>query len=454
MKRRLFALALAAALALTGCGIGGGTTTGGTSAPVLTALALKEPVYPAFPTFPQMPENDDWDAYYKEYDAYYQALEELRGEGLDQETVQTAQDFALRTTPLALVGQEGKNVIYSPLSLWCALAMAAQCAQGDSRSQVLDALGCDGVEELREQVSQVWRNLYTEDGVSSLLLANSIWLNDSLAGHYHQETLDILAEDYYAGTYSAPMGTETADLGVSRWIGEQTRGLIGGDSPVVKTDPNTLALLVSSLYYRAGWTDEFDPGKTEKDIFTAADGEENTVNFMHRTTRGNFLLREGYQAARLGTHLGEMVFVLPDEGVSPEVLLQDPAFLGSLDIHGADSFHGKIEWSVPKFDLESQLDLKELLKSMGITDLLDREKADLSALTDLEAWISGASQLARVKVDEEGVEAAAVTILEAATSAAPSENPDLCVMDLNRPFLFVIRLRNIPLFVGVVNQVE
>ena len=154
-------------------------------------------------------------------------------------------------------------------------------------------------------------------------------------------------------------------------------------------------------------------------ILREYDGEENTVNFMHRTTRGNFLLREGYQAARLGTHLGEMVFVLPDEGVSPEVLLQDPAFLGSLDIHGADSFHGKIEWSVPKFDLESQLDLKELLKSMGITDLLDREKADLSALTDLEAWISGASQLARVKVDEEGVEAAAVTILEAAGSALP-----------------------------------
>ena len=150
----------------------------------------------------------------------------------------------------------------------------------------------------------------------------------------------------------------------------------------------------------------------------------------------------------------DRVFVLPDEGVSPEALLQDPDFLAKLDVYGADSRRGEVQWSVPKFDADSDLDLMEALKSLGITDLLDRNKADLSALTDLNAFVSEARQLARVKVDEEGVEAAAVTMIMANTECAPSElNPEVCIMDLDRPFLFVIRTQGVPLFVGVVNKV-
>ena len=170
---------------------------------------------------------------------------------------------------------------------------------------------------------------------------------------------------------------------------------------------------------------------TEQDIFTDPSGRESRVDFMHKGERGSFLRREGYQAASLNTHLGEMVFVLPDEGVSPESLLQDPDFLVKLDVCGADSRRGEVQWSVPKFDADSDLDLMEALKSLGITDLLDR-----------------------VKVDEEGVEAAAVTMIMGDTECAPSElNPEVCIMDLDRPFLFVIRTQGVPLFVGVVNKV-
>ena len=151
-----------------------------------------------------------------------------------------------------------------------------------------------------------------------------------------------------------------------------------------------------------------------------------------------------------------MVFVLPDKGVSPESLLQDPAFLAGLDIgRSEDSHYGEVQWSVPKFDVDSTLGLLDCLRGMGITGVLDPEKADLSALTTLDAYLSDARQLARVKVDEEGVEAAAVTMLMIeTTSAMPEPDPEVCVMDLDRPFLFVIRSEGVPLFVGVVNQVE
>ena len=459
--KRMLSLALAAVLLLAGCagGIqspnGGGEPVHDGKEPMKMSYTLAEPVYPEFPQQPQFPEDGDYDAWNEAYQKYIDALIALRGEGNHVTEAEHAAltAFTAKSTPLVLAGQEGKNAIYSPLSLWSALAMLAQCADGDSRQQVLDAMGADGVDTLQDQVEHLWRTLYTDDGMSTLILSNSIWLNSSLQGTYVQDTLDTLAQKYYAGTYAVPMGTGEADQVVTEWVGEQTRGLIGGDQPVVETKPETLALLVSSLYYKAAWQDEFMPERTETDTFTGADGQESRVDFMHRTEDANFIRRDGYQAARLQTHLGEMVFVLPDQGVAPESLLQNQEFLSRLEFYGDAAIWGEVQWSVPKFDVDSDLDLMEALKAMGITDLPDFDRADLTALTDLDAFLSDAKQLARVKVDEKGVEAAAVTIMAGCGAGMPPEDPEICVMDLDRPFLFIIRTQDVPLFVGVVNQI-
>lgn len=456
MKQFLAAL-LAAALSLTP--IGCGNTAGkpdGESGSSFSPLALKEPVYPEFPTLPTPPtDGGNWDAYFKAEETYRTELLALRGDGISPDTADSLTRFASRSTALALAEQRGKNAVYSPLSLWAALSMLAQCSGGDSRRQVLSALDSDSVETLQSQVSQVWRGLYTDDGASSLLLANSIWLNSSLDGAYVPDTLDILANRYYAGTYSAPMGTKAADQAVTDWIGKQTNGLIGGGDPVVQTKAETLALLVSSLYYRAGWVDEFSPELTKRDTFTNADQAQIKTDFMHQTVKANFLVRDHYQAAALTNQLGEVVFLLPDQGTSPEDLLQNPDLLSSLDFFGYDAKYGEVRWSVPRFDVNSTLDLKAPLSALGITDLLNPNKADLSNLTTLRAYLSDAKQLARVKADERGVEGAAVTILTMDVTSALSETPaNVCVMDLNRPFLFVIRTEGIPLFVGVVNQLD
>lgn len=461
--KRVLSLALAAALLLAGCAAGtqdpAGAGEPGRKEPEKMSYTLAEPIYPEFPKQPQMPAEGPvggWEAYQEAYDKYMDALTALRGENSNVTEAEHAAltAFAAKSLPLAIAGHEGENAIYSPLSLWSALAMLAQCAEGESRQQVLDALGADSVEQLREQVSHIWQTLYTDDGLSALILANSIWLNSGMEGVYVQETLDTLAEAYYAGAYAVPMGESAADQAVTDWVKKQTNGLIGGNQPVVRTNVDTLALLVSSLYYKAAWLSEFLPDQTEKDTFTDAAGNETRVDFMHKTKDDDFIRRDGYQAARLATRLGEMVFVLPNEGVTPESLLRDPDFLSRLEFYGDAAMYGEVQWSVPKFDVNSDLNLMDALKTMGITDLPDQDRADLSALTDVPAFLSDAKQLARVKVDEEGVEAAAVTILDIADCALPLPPEEVCVMDLDRPFLFVIRTQDVPLFVGVVNQVQ
>lgn len=491
--KRLVPLALAVSL-LAGCGQAGGgaapspssvspspgeqimvTPSGEPSPSVsptapppvdLSAFALARATYPEFPTYPEQPEDGgDWNAFFDAESDYFQAVNALRGD-CDPERVRSNRlimAFAADSTPLALKGHEGENAIYSPLSLWSALVLAAQCAQGESRAQLLSALHYGDAEGLAALMRQVWMLLYTDDGRDALTLANSVWLSDAAQGHYVQDTLDVLADELFSSVYSVPMGTAEADQAITEWVSEQTNGLIGDGGPVVETQALTLAVLASSLYYRAGWTDEFYDDFTEEDTFTAADGQGSRVDFMHANRDGLFLDRDGYQAAYLPTRLGEMVFVLPDEGVTPESLLDDPDFLSGLEfIDGrtdqADpttaARWGEIQWSVPKFDVNSNLDLLDTLKNLGVTDLLDPDRSDLSGLTDIPAYLSKALQLARVKVDEEGVEAAAVTILMMDEAAAmPPEDPEICVMDLDRPFLFVVRSQDLPLFVGVVNQV-
>lgn len=423
----------------------------------LASYALARPVYPDFPAQPVYEDGMDWDRYYDQFDQYYEALNRLRGDDfMDGDLLSHLRAFAHESTRSVIMDTGGENAVYSPLSAWSALAMLARCADGQSRRQLLDALGVDSVEQLDTMADQLWRKLYTEDGLSSLVFSNSIWLNETMAGSYNLDTVNTLARQHRAASFSVPMGTPEADRAVSDWTAEQTRGLIGTGDPIVQTKAETLSLLLSSLYYKAGWRDKFIPEANTTDTFTAADGTDTQVEFMHQSDTASFVRTDTYQAAWLPTHLGTVTFVLPNEGIKPEQLLQQPGLLTELDSLTTPEelrFHGRVEWSVPKFDADSDLDLMDTLRALGIEDVIDPHKSDLSALSSLPAFVSQVRQLARVSVDEEGVEAAAVTIIMMDATGAPMEPEQVCVMDLDRPFLFTIQNEGVTLFVGIINQV-
>lgn len=454
--KQLFTALLAAALLSMSCGpdMEAARASAERAEDLLNQAALRQAQYPEYPQEPQWQDYEGWEDYEAAVEAYDDALTAIRGDLRYDGTWEALESFAGRSTALILREREGENTVYSPISLWTALAMLVECSGEESRAQVLSALGAADPADLREQVSYMWQSLYTDDGIRTLILANSLWLSDRLEAHYAPETLDVLAQDYFADTYAVPMGDSSADEAITAWIAEQTRGLIGTDAPAVKTDSATLLLLASSLYYKAAWSGGFDSGSTEEDIFTCADGTETRIDFMHKIQdNASFLREDDWQAAYLRLSTGSMTFVLPDEGISPEALLQDEDFLSNL-IDWNDSHSGIVEWSVPKFDASSTLNLPGTLEALGIRDLIDPGRADLTALTDLPAYLGDAKQLTRVKVDEEGVEAAAATIMAVPLMGALTpEEPEICVMDLDRPFLFVISVEDFPLFVGVVNQV-
>ena len=147
-----------------------------------------------------------------------------------------------------------------------------------------------------------------------------------------------------------------------------------------------------------------------------------------------------------------MWFILPDEGYTTADVLADGQYMQMvLQQNWENTKWMKVNLSVPKFDVNSTMDLKEGLQKMGITDVFNEGAANFSGITgDVPIFLTAANQSVRVQIDEEGVKAAAYIEFPGATSPEPPK--EIIDFILDRPFLFAITTDSIPLFMGTVNN--
>ena len=451
MKRvKAAACAVLAGLMLAGCGteVISCQAEGPAPAVDLAQYVVKETAYPAYPAEPQYEDyagltgEVNWDAYDAAYTEYREALQKL---GKFDAEPDSAAVTAFADKTMGKIFADSESRVYSPISLYAALAMLTEMTDGDTKQQVMDLLGAADSESLRRTVRDLWMSVYLDDGQSVCRLANGAFLREN--AEVKQAAVDTLADWHFASTYRVPMGTAEADEAIASWLNQNTGGLLSQETREIQTEIDDLLRLYNTIYYKSGWEDAFDSSRTAEDVFTAADGTEQTAEFMHRTDEGGCRKGEGYTAAPMRLRYGRMVFVLPDEGVTPESLLQRDGFLAELT---GDYNAAELVWSVPKFDVKSSTGLNEVLQALGVTEVFG-DSADFTPLTDNGAFLSSAMQAARVKIDEEGVEAAAYTEL-VCSDTAMMEVPPTVEMDLDRPFLFVLYGDgNVPLFVGTVN---
>ena len=353
-----------------------------------------------------------------------------------------------------LSGAGEENAVLSPVNIYMALAMLAELTDGESRAQLLDLIGAQNIEAVREQAQAIWRACSMDEEEIQSVLASSVWLRDDLG--YVQETMDTLADTYYASSYRGEMGSAEINRAIQSWLNEQTRGLLKEQAATIETNPLTVLLLATTIYYSAQWTDEFNEERNYTDVFHAPSGDVDT-EYMYTGRFMDYYSGEGWGAVRLSLRYGNgMWFILPDEGVSVDALLENDEVMRLMSSGEADGGeYARVYFSVPKFDISAQLDLIGGLKELGITDVFDPEVSDFTPMTTDadEICVTTATHAARVKIDEEGVEAAAFTVLDAPTSMAPSDEEIYFTLD--RPFLFAISSQDgLPLFAGVVNRPE
>ncbi|MGN1001723.1 MAG: serpin family protein [Oscillospiraceae bacterium] len=453
-RRRLWMGAVAAVLALailTGVVLLPGGNGLGTY-----AIALAE--YPDMAPYPDEsaytdPKTGDFDdeGFNEAWTAWWTDARARRSQpdgydrGYDRFVEKSARQF--------LSGAGDENRVCSPLSLYLALAMLAELSGGDSRQQILDVLESPDMDTLRTQTNSLWNANYIDDGATASLPASSLWLSEDI--RFKREAMDILAENYYASSYTGHMGDPAFTAALRDWLNEQTGGLLQEQAENIELDTNTVLALATTLYFNARWGSEFNADKNTTDVFHAPTGDV-TAEYMHKGGSRAYCWGEMFSAVSLPFAEGGMMsFILPDEGVSLDELLAQAelyAYLESSSGSWEKSKYLIVNMAVPKFDVSSELDLIAGLQELGVTAVFDAAAADFSPMTDdTGAYVSQVKHAARVMIDEEGCTAAAFTVIQApGSSEPPDETVDFL---LDRPFLFAITGgAGQILFLGVVNQ--
>ena len=455
--KRIAALILTFAFNLSLAGCANMSSWFGDGSSDLDAAAITSAVYPQMAPYPDeqsyvKSDGTVKDAYYDAYDAWWEDIRAQRDQ--PQGYADGLEGFFAESIKQFLSDSQDQNKVYSPLNVYMALGMLAEVTDGESRSQVLTLLGINNIEALRAQAKAVWNANYLNDGATTSILASSLWLNEDI--NCTKSTLDSLAENYYASSYQGTMGSENFNKALQSWLNEQTGGLLKEQASGIEMDDKTIMALATTINFHAKWHNEFSKSRTEKGTFYTAAGDLN-CDFMHQGGTRTYYWGEQFSAVSQSLeNSGQMWFILPDEGVSVDDLLQDEQamnFIVTNKYEWEDSKFLIVNLAVPKFDVASDLDLISGLKALGVTDVFDSQTSDFSPMTEDtdEIYLSQAEHAARVMIDEEGCTAVAYTAMMAAGSAMP---PDEEIdFTLDRPFIFVITgTDGLPLFVGVVNR--
>jgi len=372
----------------------------------------------------------------------------------ERELIAAGETFAFDfLAEVAAAEDAGANVFVSPLSASMALGMALAGAENDTYTTMRDALGLAGM--TREQIGLAYETLIALltnlDPSVRMEIGNSVWLR---TGFQPEEAYIEDVETHFDARISTlDFDDPTAADTINAWVSDATDGLIDGivDPPI---DPLTVAFLINAIYFQGDWTLQFDPADTRPGDFRRDDGTVVSAPFMSQSDgEFPFARAEDYVAVELpyGGEAFAMVVVVPGR----DVALDD--FVAGLD---ADRWTAIVESMapsetmvlLPKFKLEYEKSLNDVLKALGMGAAFDPFAADFSRMhrdaLALQLHISRVRQKAFIEVDEKGTRAAAVTSVEVGVTSAPP------MLTADRPFLFAIRerLSGTILFVGLVHD--
>lgn len=383
---------------------------------------------------------------------------DIEPQALDTTTDLTAGGEAVTAFALSLLRSERaatEGVLISPVSVLNALGMVANGAGGDTLKQLEAAAGMS-LNQLNDFLYTYRMSLPAAYKSCAVSLANSAWIREDfrVEDDFLRSCVNYYNAEIYRSAFDSGLVTD-----LNRWVSKKTDGMI---DRLLERAPDVLTMLylVNAACFDARW----DTPYTKADLrtgqpFTAADGTRQTADYL-TGTESIYLSGNNVTGFVKPYDGGKYAFValLPDEGVTLadylENLTGEHLYKLITDHRSAD-----VQVSIPKFSAQSELELEEPLKDMGITDLFNVSAADLrsigSAPSGNNLYVSSVLHKTYLELDENGTKAAAATSLVVdAADAPPSE--DVKTVTLDRPFLYMVVDTHacVPLFMGTVTSME
>lgn len=356
------------------------------------------------------------------------------------------------------------NTFISPLSIHMALSMLACGAEGETYNQLANVLGISDMNAWNSAMSTYVRGSLDKD--VQLHIANSVWLGQKLNPSPDEIFAAPLRNNYNAEIFKdVPFDMGTVDK-ANAWASEKTNKMI--PKIVNEFSDDIVAMLMNAIYFDAQWTKKFYEANTADEIFKGSKGN-TTVKMMNMSRVSKKYFKNDYMKGLEMTY-GSGKYAM-------DILLSADDNANTADVWNSLTkeqrentimeFAKKVPYSniktlkVPKFELEYSVDsaLQAVLKNMGITDVFDERKANLSKIGTAKnggnLFVSDIIHKTALKVDENGTKAAAVTAIKIAATSALREEP---VYDIefivDRPFILMIRdtVSGMVLFMGEVNN--
>ena len=360
------------------------------------------------------------------------------------------------------------NTFISPLSILYALTLAQNGAAGITLDELAAVTGLS-TDELNSYLGAYTRYLETgdlwgteldgwsdseDDGAGTaapLHLANSIWIRTTDSLEVRDDYLTTCANKLDASVFSAPFDATTVD-DINAWVDKHTNHMI---EQLISEIPDTTRLyLINALAFEDAWEEPYEEADVEDDTFTCEDGETQTVRMMY-SHEETYVENEQFQGfvKPYADYRYAFVGLLPREGVP----LADA--VAALDGAALEAFlqpvmNAEVNAGLPKFKLEYDTELTEVLRALGMNAAFDPELADFTPMgTDEDGplYIGQVLHKTFIDVNEEGTRAAAATTIGMeAGAAAPMDDPVVYDVILDRPFAYLIidNQVGLPIFAG------
>lgn len=346
-----------------------------------------------------------------------------------------------------IITKDSENDLVSPLSAIICLAMIANGADGDTRSQMEAVFGMD-IATLNECLYAYTSSLYSS-GDCKLNLADSIWFRDEKSGlHVNESFLQTNANWYDAQIYAAPFD-DTTLKDINNWCKKHTGGMI--EKMIDEIPADTVMYLINALSFDAKWEGKYEKGDVQDGTFKNYDGTTASVKMLS-SEEGVYLTGEGVIgfAKKYSGGAYSIVALLPDEGA--DIYEYIASLDGGLWMSLWESRQSTaVRVKMPEFTYSAKMKLNDTLSALGMTDMFSGDAADFSNLGYSEIgniYCSSVEQKVFIQVDRHGTKAAAITWGNIKNESAPI----MPYVALDRPFVFAIadNATGLPLFVGAV----
>ena len=345
----------------------------------------------------------------------------------EQELINSNNDFAFNLFRKAR-GDESK--ILSPLSITFALGMLNNGADGQTLKEINQTLGFGeaGADAINAFCQKMLKESNTLDEKTKALIANTIFVNEGLGYRLQEGFVDKVNTYYDAQPQNRDFNDgETMD-DINQWASDHTMGMIPTVLDSLTFDPTVVSYLLNALYFKGIWSSPFRKENTQDEPF----GGGEDVPMMHQEKSVRYAENDLYQAVRLpyGNGAYRMDIFLPREDKTVGEVLES--------LNGSNwqpkYEYRSVDLKLPRFETDTNQDLIGIMSDLGMPKAFSLY-AEFPYFCNSPCCIGNMFQVAKIKLDEEGTEAAAVTVIEIEPTGMP---PQPVPFHANRPFLYVI----------------